>query len=103
RFYCHPFQTSLCELTQNWFYEFDKVKDRKKAVLAKPFEINLMTAYSVHESTATSRDVIRTFMRLEFSLKKFDRKGNSINPLFDLGWEYQEREIPKHLAQGIFD
>ncbi|MGN4724183.1 hypothetical protein ACTFR8_24410 [Bacillus cereus group sp. MYBK15-3] len=103
RFYHHPFQTNLCEMTQNWFCEFDKVKDKKRSVLAKPFEINLMTAYSVHESTATSKDVLRTFVRLEFSLKKFDRKGNSVNPLFDLDWNYQEREIPKHLAQGIFD
>lgn len=43
-----------------------------------------MTAYNVHESTAASTSGLRTFVRLEFSLKKFDREGNTINPLFEL-------------------
>ncbi|GAB6552447.1 hypothetical protein bcgnr5378_05580 [Bacillus cereus] len=103
RFFNHPFPKNLCERTQNWFYEFDKVKDESKSSLSKPYEINLMTAYNVHESTAAATSGLRTFVRLEFSLKKFDRVGNSMNPLFDLDWEYKDRSIPKHLAQGLFD
>ena len=103
RFFNHTFPTDLCEKSQNWFYEFDKVKDYQDSSLSKPFEINLMTAYSVHESTPATEDTIRTFIRLEFSRKKFDRRGNSINPLFDLDWDYQERSIPAHLAIENFN
>lgn len=93
----------LCENTQNWFYEFDKVKDYNKSVLSKPYEVNLMTAYNVHESTVSEEEGIRTFVRLEFSLKKFDRIGNSINEELNLGWDYVDRSIPEHLKINIFD
>lgn len=102
-FFNHPFQTDLCEKIQNWFYEFDKVKDYSRSSLSKPFEINLMTAYSLHESTAATEDTIRTFVRLEFSLKQFNRIGNSVNPLFELDWDFEERPIPAHLAVSNFD
>lgn len=103
RFFNHKFPSNLSEEAQNWFYEFDKVKDYRKSSLTKPFEINLMTAYSVHESTPAIEDVTRTFVRLEFSRKVFDRLGNTINPLFDLDWNYQERSMPSHLAVENFD
>ncbi|WP_336769774.1 hypothetical protein [Bacillus bombysepticus] len=103
KFYNHPFPSNLCERTQNWFYELDKVKDENTSTLSKPFEINLMTVYNVHESTQATTSGLRTFIRLEFSLKQFDRIGNSINPLFDLNWELKERSIPKHLAKDMFN
>lgn len=103
RFFYHPFPRNLCEKTQNWFYEFDKKKNENMSVLSKPFEINLMTAYSVHESTQATTDAVRTFVRLEFSQKKFDRTGNTVNPLFDLNWDYQDRSIPEHLKKEIFN
>lgn len=104
-FFNHPFPSNLDERTQNWFYEFDRVKDYTKATYSKPFEINLMTAYSVHESTFAKEDTLRTFVRLEFSLKEFNRIGNSINPLFkdELNWKYQDLSIPKHLAINEFN
>ena len=103
RFFNHSFQTDLCEKTQNWFYEMDKVKDYEKSSLSVPFEINFMTAYSVHESTPTPEDTTRTFMRLEFSLKKFDRTGNTVNNKFSIEWEYQDRSIPSHLKTELFN
>lgn len=102
-FFNHPFPSNLDEATQNWFYEFDKVKDYTKASYSKPFEINLMTAYSVHESTFAKEDTVRTFVRIEFSLKEFNRIGNTINSLFNLDWRYEDLSIPKNLAIDNFD
>lgn len=103
RFYVQEFPSDLCELTQNWFYEFDRVKDADRAVMSENLEINLMTAYNVHESTEALEDVRRTFVRLEFSKKQFNRVENTVNELFDLNWTYEERGIPKHLQIGAFD
>lgn len=103
RFFNHKFPTNLCEKTQNWFYEFDKLKDYNFSCLSKPYEINMMTAYNVHESTVSEEEGVRTFIRLEFSLKKFDRIGNTINEELNLDWNYVDRAIPKHLKVEIFD
>lgn len=103
RFFNQNLPTNLCEKTQNWFYEFDKVKDYSKSNLSKPFIINLMTAYSLHQSELSKEDTTRTFVRLEFSLKQFNRIGNTKNELFDLDWEFVERDIPDHLKKDIFN
>lgn len=102
RFFVQEFPTDLCELTQNWFYEFDRVKNPNCAVMSKNLEINLMTAYNVHESTEATEDVRRTFIRLEFSKKQFNRLGNTPNERFDLDWTFEERGIPKHLQVETF-
>lgn len=102
-FFIQEFPTNLCDKTQNWFYEFDKVKDYNKSMLSKPYEINLMTAYNVHESTESTVNTLRTFVRIEFSLKEFNRIGNTINEEFKLDWEYEDRSIPPHLKLELFD
>lgn len=102
-FFNHEFPTNLCENSLNWFHEFNKVKDYTKSSLSSPYEINLMTAYNVHESTVTEEEGIRTFVRLEFSLKEFNRIGNTINDKFNLDWVYEEIGIPEHLKIDLFD
>lgn len=79
------------------------MKDYDRSSLGKNLEINLMTAYSVHESTVADESCERTFVRLEFSRKTFNRVGNSVNELFDTGWEYVDLSIPDHLKIEKFD
>ena len=81
----------------NWFKTFERQKDPRTAYQPKPFELTLQTAYCVHESTPAVIASPRTFVRIEFSLKQFNRIGNTRNPILDTGWNYEPQPIPIHL------
>lgn len=51
-----------------------------------------MNAYMVHESGFASRDGMRTFLRLSFDTKIFDRLGNTHNSMLDYQWDMVERD-----------
>ena len=82
----------------NWFKELSKQIDDRKLFIPNPFEIYLMSAYQMHTSPVIPEIHQRTLMRMEFSLKKFNRVGNTINPLLKTEWKYIPRPIPKHLV-----
>lgn len=104
-FYTQQFDMREFDLcTHNFFSIFRALSDESRTVMAKPFDIILMDAYSVHTPTQALEDVDRTFIRLEFSTLKFDRVGNSINPHFvsdekfsDYPFKYVPRPIPDKL------
>lgn len=104
-FYTQQFDMSSYDPKIHHFFAiFRALSDESRTITAKPFEIALMDAYSVHTPTQTLHDVDRTFIRLEFSTLRFDRIGNSINPHFscddkypDYPFTYIPRPIPKHL------
>jgi len=100
KFFLHEFpQMKLCDLNKhNFFMIFDRFKDDSRSLIIDPFNIYLMNAYSVHSAINSERDVIRTFLRLEFSTLKFDREGNSKNPYFSYAWESRSCHTPKHLV-----
>jgi len=100
KFFLHEFpQMKLCDLNKhNFFQIFDHYKDDSRSFVIDPFIIYLMNAYSVHSAINSDRDVIRTFLRLEFSTLKFDREGNSKNPYFSYEWEPRQCHTPKHLV-----
>jgi hypothetical protein len=104
KFYVHPFpQLKCCDLLQHDFCQvFDRVKDETKTLLTTPFVIYLMNAYSVHSAIDSDVDVIRTFLRLEFSTLSYDREGNSKNPYFDYYWEPRQCFRPSHLVLPDF-
>jgi hypothetical protein len=98
RFYTHPFPIDLYDLEQhNLFSVMRYFADESNSVLSKPYDINLMNAYSVHTAISSQRHCFRTFVRLEFSVLKFDRIGNAVNPHFKYDWDYRECSIPAHL------
>lgn len=104
KFYVHPFpQLKRCDLQQHDFCQvFDRVKDETQTFLTSPFVIYLMNAYSVHSAIDSDVDVIRTFLRLEFSTLIYDREGNSKNPYFDYHWEPRQCFRPAHLVLPDF-
>lgn len=100
KFYMHPFTAQgLSAKHHNWFRELAKQTDQSKTFAPAPYTIYMMTAYQMHESPVAAEPGMRTFMRLEFSRKMFDRIGNTKNPLIDTGWNYKDRPIPPHLDQ----
>ncbi|HMO02466.1 MAG TPA: hypothetical protein PKD37_04415 [Oligoflexia bacterium] len=76
---------------------FEKQADESKALQLRPYVISLLDAYTVHGSVVAEESGIRTLMKLSFSTRLFDRKGNSHNLLFDYNWEMHPRPIPTNL------
>jgi len=98
KFYLQPFDArDLDENLQNWFFELGKQTLQEKSFYPEPFDIYFMSCYQVHESVKADKNLDRTFMRVEFSLKKFNRIGDTINPLIYTGWKFINRDIPSHL------
>lgn len=99
-FYPHPFSVKHLDASKdNFFLEFDRQSDEQNSWQAKPFEVLLMDAYCVHRSTAAETDHYRTFFRLTYEVRKFDRLGNAHNPLFDYSWDMVPRDIHSTLRE----
>lgn len=60
--------------------------------------VHFMNAYSVHESGIASRSGLRTFLRVTFDLKEFDRLGNTKNSMLDYDWEMVARKVHDEVA-----
>lgn len=60
--------------------------------------VHFMDAYSVHESGLASHSGLRTFLRVTFDLKEFDRLGNTKNSLLSYDWEMVARTVHSEVA-----
>ncbi len=69
------------------------LNNSKYAFQGKPWEIQLMDAYTVHRGCEATERVDRTWIRLSFEVRIFDRLGNTKNPMFDYNWEMEPRDI----------
>lgn len=96
-FYPQSFDlTGLDEAKHNFFWEMNRQvaeTDSRYAFQGEPFEIQLMDAYTVHRGCAATEPTERTWIRLSFEVRKFDRIGNTKNPMFDYDWEMLPRDI----------
>jgi hypothetical protein len=85
----------------NWRPLVPMQADEQNTLVAEAGHIYLIDAYVAHRCTQSARDVRRTFLRMEFSLKVYDRLGNSVNPLFQdetsYLWPYVDRPLPAGL------
>ena len=81
--------------TQNIFHEFDRTKHYSSEIKCDPYQIYFMDSYAVH-SANKAIEPKRTFLRLSYSTREFDRLGNSHNHLFDYKWDMFKRDI--HLS-----
>jgi hypothetical protein len=87
--------SKLNEREDNFFRECDRQKKAGEQI--KENLLYFQSAYQVHESPVTEKNINRTFIRIEFSLKEFNRIGNSLNPKVNTGWRWEERGIPTNL------
>jgi hypothetical protein len=96
--FSHPFDfTGLDPSKHNFFRACDEQKHDGWQPAAG--DIVLTTAYTVHESPVLEEDTARTFVRIEYSHKRADRIGNTLNPALDTSdWDYGPRPIPEHLV-----
>lgn len=96
-YYPQPFDfEGLDEARHNFFWEMNRqVALTKSAHAWQPQnnEISMIDAYTVHRGTEAERETFRTWVRLSFEVRKFDRLGNAKNPLFQYDWEMVPRDI----------
>ena len=87
----------LDEGVHDHFLEMDRQKVDRSKILTDNYHIYLINAYTVHEATAARQTGFRTFLRISFDVKEFDRLGNTINPLFD----YKRDMTPREVQSGL--
>ena len=81
----------------NFFRAFDEQARPDAAWRARPGEVVYCDAWCVHRADVAPIDMVRTFVRLSYSVREFDRIGNHVNPLFGRMWQYVSRDAPKGL------
>lgn len=96
-YYVQPFDfDELDERKHNFFWEMNyqvAQTNSKHEWRPKPFELTLMDCYCVHRGTEATEDTMRTFIRVSFEVRIFDRLGNAHNPLFAYNWPMVPRDI----------
>lgn len=89
RFYQQPFVV-VDPREWNVFQGFDLQADEPTFVAGEN-TVYLMDAYTVHESGLARFDGLRTFFRVSFDAKIFDRWGNTHNSMIPYEWEMVTR------------
>jgi len=98
RFFTHGFDLSGLDPDRHWLNAaFAAQTDTNRSIRLRPGDIALFDAYSIHEAVPASETTMRTFFRLIFSVREFDRLGNTVNDLFDYSWNFQPRPVPSDL------
>jgi hypothetical protein len=96
-FYPQSFDlTALDETKHNYFWEMNRQVAETggvNAVQGEPWEIQLMDAYTVHRGSEATERTPRTWIRVTFEVREFDRIGNTHNPMFDYDWKMEPRDI----------
>lgn len=89
----------LDEARHNFFSVFDEDINEQGLELwfSDPYEICLMDAYTVHSAIASTFNGTRRFLRVTFSVRQFDRLGNTHNPMYKYNWKMVPRDTAKHL------
>lgn len=97
-FYNQPFDFSLLDdKKHNFFWEMNRqvaLTNSQYAHTFDPYDIVLMNAYNVHRgSECQEKEKYRTWIRLSFEKRIFNRLGNTHNPMFEYNWNMIPRDI----------
>jgi hypothetical protein len=97
-YYSHAFNFSpLDERIHDCFLEMDIQANNANSMNTNHYTIYLMDAYNVHRATAATVKCFRTFLRISYDVKMFDRLGNTRNNMFDYQWNMVPREVQSTL------
>lgn len=96
-YYIQPFDfDQLDESKHNFFWEMNRQVAQTNSAHAwrpQPYELTLMDCYCVHRGDECTAQTLRTFLRLSFEVRIFDREGNAHNPMFRYDWPMVPRDI----------
>lgn len=97
-FYNQSFPCShLDESKHNFFKYWDSIAKNENEVFIETNKIYLMDAYTVHRSNAQNKLSKRIFFRMSYSVREFDRLGNTHNPMINYNWEM----VPRNMAANL--
>lgn len=86
-YYAQGFDTSyLDESTDNFFLAFDDQAAPRHAITFNPYSILLTNSFTVNKADVSNKTVHRTYLRITFDLKMYNRLGNTHNPQLDYKW-----------------
>jgi hypothetical protein len=85
----------------NYFEGFQEQAKKECQVTYSPYEILLINGYCLHEAPKAPTQEYRTFFRMSYTVREFDRLGNAHNPLFDYKWEMLPRNTQDSLVCPI--
>lgn len=98
-FYCHEF--NLADLDS----DHDDIArhiygqaDPDQTVRAAPFQLNFFDAYCIHSAVPSTGPIMRTFLRVTYSVRPFDRLGNTVNEAIGELWNNVPRPRPEGLV-----
>lgn len=98
-FCVQPFDMGKYDTRQHWLNAiFEQQAKKQNYTSHNPYTVNLFDAYSVHSAVPAAESATRTLFRLIYSVRQFDRLGNTHNNLFDYNWKMQRRPLPANLA-----
>ena len=103
-FYNQPFPVNALSLSRhNYFLAFEMLVDENNAQRTDPYQILSFNAYAVHRADTSPIDQERTFFRLSYSERPFDRWGNTKNPMFDYNWDMVTRDVAPTLKEPTWE
>ena len=103
-FYNQPFPVSTLDTKiHNFFYGFEMLVDEAKSFRIDPYNILSFPAYTVHRADTSKLDQNRTFVRLSYSEREFDRWGNTVNPMFLYDWNMVTRDVATSLRSPTWE
>lgn len=96
-YYIQPFDFDLLDESQHdFFWEMNRqvaLTEARHAWQPENYELTMMDCYCVHRGMQAEKRVFRTFVRISFEVRIFDRLGNAHNPLFQYDWPMVKRDI----------
>ena len=97
-FYDQPFDLRHIDPARHHVHaELERQALPKNRIVLADYNLYFWDSYSVHETNRAPKDLVRTFVRVEFSKKIYDGVGDTQSPLFDYNWERVDRSIPENL------
>ncbi|MBI3557129.1 MAG: hypothetical protein HY074_12770 [Deltaproteobacteria bacterium] len=97
-FYAQPFDLrGLDPSRQHVHAEIERQAKPENRVITDDYGLYFWDSYSAHEAGTADQDVVRTFVRIEYSKKVYDGVGDTHSPLFDYHWPSVPRPIPEAL------
>jgi hypothetical protein len=87
---CFPISTLDCQESIDQFKMY-----AKNPAYYPCKQLLLLDPYVVHESMPAHMNTQRTFVKISYSRKKYNRTDNTLNELFDYSWEFIPRDRSK--------
>lgn len=103
-FYPRPFPLDEIDPSFDDIYaEFGRVIESNPGPTwrPEPHELLLMDAYCVHRGDVAPVDTWRTWIRVSWETRIFDRLGNTHNPCFDYDWEMVARDTDPRIKPRV--